>query len=103
MRRLLIAVGLGAALTTPAVACEFHGAGFGPYAWMIPDEGPSQDRRAEMLAERERVMENSRRSFLARFDVEPQDAAELKPLQTPKSDAPAGPNIPQSEASAATD
>lgn len=103
MRRLLIVVGLGAALGTPAFACEFHGAGFGPYAWMIPDEGPSQDRQAEMLAERERVMESSRRSFLARFDVEPQDAAELKPLQTPTSEGPTGPNSPQSESSAATD
>lgn len=77
--RLTIGI-LGAALlvAAPAGACEFHEGGgvFGRYSgYESSNYEEMLAMRARIEAEREQAMDTARRSFLARFDIEPEPAA----------------------------
>lgn len=96
MRALWWVIGLSAA-ATPALACDFHEGGFGRYGAYTGYEGGAtyeeiQAREAQRLAERERAMEEARRSFLARFDIQTDDTTQLAaaataPTSSPSNDA----------------
>ena len=80
MRALWLAIGLSCVSLAPALACDFHeGGGFGRYAQYSGYESYEEmkAREARLLAEREQAMNAARQSFLARFDIKPDDAVKL--------------------------